>query len=674
MNESAKHRAMALKNLLAEYAYDYYVLDAPQVEDAVYDGLMNELKIIETDHPELITPDSPTQRVGGQPIKAFKSMPHMQRMLSLSDVFSDEEVHAWVARITKLNHKVAETQYWADIKMDGLACAIYYQDGILDVALTRGDGTIGEDVTHNIRTIKSIPLRLRGSELSRGRVGVRGEIIMHRSELTRINEERAKKGLPKYANPRNLAAGTIRQLDPQLTAQRKLYFRAFDIFSDTHKFSTNAQVYKILKNTGFKTNAQAKQYESIDEVLTFAHQWEQERTKLAFETDGLVVKVNDRNLYADLGVVGKNPRGAVAYKYPAEQTTTRVKDIFISIGRTGAATPVAMLDPVVVSGSTVQMATLHNEGEIARKDIRVGDTVIIQKAGDIIPEVVEPLIHLRNGAEKVFIMPKNCPECNTTLVKAKVDEAIWRCPNIACPARSQKHIEHFASKGALDIEGLGEKNVHALLQAQLISDQADIYGLSEEQLLTLERFATVSAHKLICAIQSKKKPPLARFIFGLGIRHVGIQTAIDLSKHFRTLEKIKTASIDELADVDGVGTIVAEATVAWFSDPANKKLLEKFKSYGVWPEPVKSTQGPLQNIKFVITGSLESMGRDIAAEKVRALGGVFQSSLGKDTDYLVVGSNVGASKLKKADSYGTKKLDESTFIHMLQDSLDKNKR
>jgi DNA ligase (NAD+) len=661
----AKQRLELLKQQLTDYSYKYYIMDSPEVDDAVYDGLMNELKSIELQYPELITADSPSQRVGGQAIEAFRSMPHMQRMLSLNDVFSDEEVYAWIARISKLNNKVSTADFWADIKMDGLACAIYYQDGNLDVALTRGDGTIGEDVTHNIRTIASIPFKMRGKNLSVGRVGVRGEIIMHKSELTRINKERQEKGLALYANPRNLAAGTIRQLNPKLTAQRKLYFRAFDIFSDSRKFSTNAEVYRLLKEAGFNTNIQARQYDSIDDVLEFAHSWEKDRSSLAFDTDGLVIKLNDRMLYSDLGVVGKNPRGAVAYKYPAEQTTTIVKDIFISIGRTGAATPVAMLDAVVVSGSTVQMATLHNEGEIKRKDIRVGDTVVIQKAGDIIPEVVEPIVKLRTGKEEPFVMPSHCPECNTKLIKAKADEAIWRCPNSACPARSQKHIEHFASKGALDIEGLGEKNVHALLESKLISDQADIYTLTPEQLLTLDRFAAISANKLVNAIQSKKKPPLAKFLFGLGIRHIGVQTAIDLANHFRSIEAIEIANIDQLADIDGVGDVVAEATVAWFSDPSNRALLQKFKTLGVWPEENKQSEGPLKGLRFVITGSLETMGRELAAEKVRLLGGVFQSSLGKDTDYLVVGKNVGASKLKKASSYGTKQITEEALLKMI---------
>jgi DNA ligase (NAD+) len=399
--------------------------------------------------------------------------------------------------------------------------------------------------------------------------------------------------------------------------------------------------------------------------MQFANDWETKRQKLPFNTDGLVVKVNDRRLFRQLGVVGKAPRAAVAIKYAAEQSTTKVKDIFISIGRTGAATPVAMLEPVVIAGSTVQIATLHNEGEIHRKDIRVGDTVIVHKAGDIIPEVVEPLVKLRTGSEKPFVMPKRCPECNTKLIKQKVEDAAWRCPNEHCPSRSWKRIEHFASKGALDIEGLGEKNVIALLDAGLIKDQADIYNLKAEDVIKLDRFAEISANKLVDAIQAKKQPPFARFLYGLGIRHIGEQTAVDLANHFRTIEALSEATIEELSDVEGIGEVVAESLVEWFSEPRNEQLLKKFKRHGVWPEAVKQVGGPLSGQNFVVTGTLESMGREEAAERIRALGGTFQTSVGKDTDYLVVGANVGASKLAKAAKLGTKQLTEAEFLKLL---------
>lgn len=659
-----KIRTKQLRKLLNDYSYQYYVLDKPSVDDAVYDSLMAELKALEDSDTSLITPDSPTQRVGGIAITAFKSVPHMQRMLSLNDVFSDEEVKTWLKRIAKLDIKVEESDFWVDVKMDGLACALYYQDGVLDVALTRGDGKVGEDVTHNVRTIPNVPLRLRSKFLSQGRVGVRGEIIMYRSELDRINKDRESSGLPAYANPRNLAAGTIRQLDAKLTAQRKLYFRAFDIFSDHDHLTTNESVYKTLREAGFKVNEQAQRFASIADVINFAHNWEKKRDSLPFETDGLVIKLNDRNLYKDLGAVGKNPRGAVAYKYPAEQATTKVKDIFVSIGRTGAATPVAILEPVIVAGSTVQMATMHNEGEVHRKDIRIGDTVIIHKAGDIIPEVVEPVIKLRNGKEKKFIMPLKCPECETYLVKLK-EEAVWRCPNLACTARAQKHIEHFASKGALDIEGLGEKNVSALLAAGLITDTADLYALKKDAVLSLDRFAEISAQKLIDAIQEKKQPSLARFIFALGIRHVGAQTAVDLANHFGSLKAMSQASLKQLNQVNGIGEVVAESIVAWFADPLNKKLLENFAKNGVKPKIATKAIGKLSGKSFVITGSLETMQREEAAEKIRSLGGTFQSSVSKETVYLVVGKNVGASKLEKAKKLKTHILSEKEFIKML---------
>jgi len=399
--------------------------------------------------------------------------------------------------------------------------------------------------------------------------------------------------------------------------------------------------------------------------MKFAKTWEEKRQELPFNTDGLVIKVNDRQLFSRLGVVGKAPRGAVAFKYPAEQTTTKVKDIFVSIGRTGSATPVAMLEPVVVAGSTVQMATLHNEGEIHRKDIRIGDTVIIQKAGDIIPEVVEPLAKLRDGSEKKFVMPTHCPDCNTKLVKSKKQDAIWRCPNNSCPSRAWKQIEHFASKAALDIDGLGEKNVIALLQANLVKDAADIYGVSKEDLLKLERFAETSAAKLVKAIKVKKNPPLPRFIYGLGIRHVGVQTAIDLATHFKTLHRLGSSTIDELAEVEGVGEVVAAAIVEWFAEPRNKRLLEKFRKYGVEPEEAEEINGPLKNMSFVVTGSLEMMSREEAGERIRALGGTFQSAVGNETDYLVVGANVGESKLAKARKLGTKQITEKELLNML---------
>ncbi len=490
---------------------------------------------------------------------------------------------------------------------------------------------------------------------------------MYKADFNRLNKQREKEGKPLFANPRNTAAGTIRQLDPRLVAERPLYFRAYDLLRNkAEEIPTFRFAYDVLSDIGLLTNHQATVVPDLDSILRFAEQWEKKRLSLPFFIDGLVIKVNDRRLFALAGVAGKAPRGAVALKYQAEQATTRVKNIFVSIGRTGAATPVAMLEPVVIAGTTVQMATLHNEGEIARKDIRIGDTVIVHKAGDIIPEVVEPLIRLRDGSEKIFQMPTHCPECNTRLVKHKSGEAVWRCPNNACPSRTWKRIEHFASKSALDIEGLGEKNVIALLQAGLIRDVADIFTLKATDIIKLERFADVSANKLVSAINDKTHPPLNRFLYGLGIRHVGIQTATDIANSFRAIEAVSQATIDELARVNGVGVIVAESIVEWFSEKRNKKLLEKLHKLNVWPKPVKKIGGPLSGKYFAITGSLKAMGREVAAEHIRALGGNFQSSVGEQTDYLVVGDNVGANKLTKANKLGTKQITEHDFLRMIE--------
>lgn len=668
--QQAKERVEKLRELINDYRYHYHVLDESIMSEAAADSLKHELSQLETEYPDLITPDSPTQRVAGAPLPGFTQVEHSSRMLSLNDVFDEAEVRAWQDRITRFLPAGTKIEYFVDVKMDGFACALVYQDGMFTTAITRGDGFVGEDVTANVRTLDSVPLRLRAAKgyerFLQGRTEVRGEIVMYKKDFEKLNEQRSKAGKPLFANPRNTAAGTVRQLDPKLVAGRPLHFRAYDLLrEDPDEIPANKSAYEALAAIGFLVNRDAPVFKTVEQVMAFANEWDEKRHTLPFGTDGLVVKVNDRGLYGRLGVVGKAPRGAVAYKYAAEQATTKVKDIFISIGRTGTATPVAMLEPVVVAGSTVQMATLHNEGEVKRKDIRVGDTVIVHKAGDIIPEVVEPLIKLRTGAEKPFVFPAHCPDCNTKLVKYDVKDAAWRCPNEHCPSRSWKRIEHFASKAALDIEGLGEKNVIALLNADLIKDQADIYTLKAEDVLKLDRFAEVSANKLVNAIQTKKNPPLPRFVYGLGIRHIGTQTAIDLANDFRSLEKLSEATIDELAGVEGIGEVVAEAVVEWFSEKRNQKLLYKFKEFGVWPQEVKRVGGKLAGKAFVVTGTLETMGREEAAERIRALGGTFQSSVGKDTDYLVVGANVGAGKLAKAAKLGTTQLNEAEFLKVI---------
>jgi DNA ligase (NAD+) len=669
MNDNPAQRAGKLRQLINDYRYNYHVLNKSTMSEAAADSLKHELSQIEEKYPDLITPDSPTQRVAGEPLPGFKQIRHSHRMLSLNDVFNENELRAWYERIKKLSGN-SEIDFFMDLKMDGLAAALVYEDGVLAQGITRGDGFTGEDVSANVRTINSIPLRLRAAkgyeQFMTGRTEIRGEIVMYKKDFEKLNAEREKQGLPKFANPRNLAAGTIRQLDPKLVAARPLQFHAYDIIrSSPDEIPTNEFAYESIRHLGLIANNQAKAAKSLKTVAEFAGDWEEKRKSLPFNTDGLVVKLNDRRLYRRLGVVGKAPRAAVAFKYPAEQSTTKVKDIFVSIGRTGSATPVAMLEPVVVAGSTVQMATLHNEGEVRRKDIRVGDTVIVQKAGDVIPEVVRPLIKLRTGSEKSFEMPSNCPDCGTKLVKAKETEAVWRCPNNACPSRAWKQIQHYASKDAVDIEGLGEKNVIALLHANLIKDAADIYKLKKEDVLKLERFAEVSAEKLVKAISDKKQPALPRFIYGLGIRHVGVQTAIDLATHFRTLNKLSNSTIDELSEIEGIGEVVASAVAEYFEEPGNKHLLDKFAILGVKPEEAKEIKGPLSGLNIVVTGSLDSMSREEAAEQIRAKGGTFQSSVGKETDYLVVGDNVGESKLKKARDLGTKQINEKDLLKLL---------
>jgi DNA ligase (NAD+) len=670
MPHQPKERAKELRELLAKYSYEYHVLDKPSVDDAVYDSLFGELKQIEAEHPELVTPDSPTQRVGNELLGGFKKVQHSSRMLSLNDVFDREEVEAWVTRMDKLLPGRTH-EYFADIKMDGLACALIYQDGVLVQAVTRGDSFVGEDVTTNVRTISNVPLRLRKApgfeRFLRGRTEIRGEIVMLKKDFLDLNKKREAAGDPPFANPRNLAAGTIRQLDPKLVAERPLHFRAYDLLrDDPTDVPTNMFAYEAITALGLNRNMQARVFTTVSDVMRFVDEWDKKRTELPFNTDGLVIKVNDRVQFAQLGVVGKQPRAAVAYKYAAEQATTVVKDIVISIGRTGAATPVAVFNPVTVAGTTVQHASLHNADEIARKDVRIGDTVIIFKAGDIIPQVESVVKELRPKDTKPFHYEEALAEQYPELDFVRPEgEAVYRVKGATGPLLLKRALEHFASKGALDIDTLGEKNVVALVDAGLVKDLADIYTLTKEQLLALERFGDISAAKLISAIADKRRPLLERFIYGLGIRHVGAQTAIDLANAFKSINVLQHSSLEELLAIDGIGQVVAESIIGWFADPDNEALLAKFERLGVMPYYEEKT-GKLNGLHFVVTGTLESMGRDDAAEKIRALGGIFQTSVAKDTDYLVAGGKIGASKLKKAESYGTKIIDEAAFLRLIQ--------
>lgn len=671
MNDDSKKRLQHIKELLNTYSYEYHVRDAPTVSDAVYDGLMQELKQLEAKYPELVSPDSPTQRIGGAPLDKFVKVKHSSRVYSLNDVFNEDDVRAWVKRMDKLLPG-KKHEYFCDIKMDGFGCMLVYHDGIFTQAITRGDGEVGEDVTQNVRTIKNVPLTLRKSTkyhpFLTGRTEIRGEVVMYKKDFELLNRQREQQGLPVFANPRNLSAGTIRQLDPKLVAQRPLHFRAFDTLrDDPAEISTNWEAFQIIRDLGIACNSQARVFSSVEAVMRFVHQWQEKRHTLEFNTDGLVVKINDRALYQELGAVGKNPRGAVAYKYPAEQSTSVIKDIVISIGRTGAATPVAVFDPVVVAGSTVRHASLHNSDEITRKDVRRGDTVVIYKAGDIIPQVESVIMELRPKNSKKIVFEDEFKRQYPELEFERPEgEVVYRVKGLSGPIILKRALAHYASKGALDIDTLGEKNVEALVDAGLARDIADIYTLREEQLEKLERFGTLSAQNLVKAVQASNNPPLARFIFGLGIRHVGTQTAIDLAQTFGSLEKLGHADLEELRQVDGVGEVVAESIVAWFADEDNLALMKKFKELGVTPIHASRVTGPLRGKSFVITGSLESMGRDIAAEKIRKLGGTFQNAVGKGTTYLVVGGKVGESKLKKARSFGTEVISEVDLLSLLK--------
>ncbi len=653
-----RERVAKLRDLINDYRYHYHVLDESIMSEAAADSLKHELAQIEEKYPELITPDSPTQRVAGRALDKFQKVAHAERMISLADVFSEAEVRDWLDRIDKLGAKNPEL--FVDIKMDGLAMALIYEDGLLKQAVTRGDGKVGEDVTMNVRTIENVPLSIPQKEHTE----VRGEVVIFKDDFEKLNATQRAKGKPEFANPRNLAAGTIRQLDPKIAASRPLKFMGYDMVSPN--LGKNSEVYERLNELGFRTSRQQKVYQDIRGALDFIHELNETRQNLPFGTDGAVIKVNDRKVYQALGIVGKTPRAAVAYKYPAEEATTIIKDIVISIGRTGAATPVAVFDPVQVAGSTVRHASLHNADEIARLDVRIGDTVVIYKAGDIIPQINRVLKELRPDNSQEFnylaALKEQYPELE---FERPAGEVVYRVKNASADQILKRAIEYYASKSALNIEGLGEKNVETLVDAGLVGSIADLYTLTAAQVETLDRFAEISAHKLVDNIQASKNPPLARFITAIGIRHIGSQTAIDLAAHFKTLENLRDATENELLEMPGIGKTVAESILAYFSDEDNLALLDKLAENGVKPEYIDTSNGKLNGLAFVVTGTLDSMGRDAAAEKIRALGGEFHSSVVKNTTYLVAGHNTGKSKLEKAAKYGTKVIDEAEFLEIL---------
>lgn len=661
----AQKRALELKDVINNYRYRYHVLDDPTVTDEIYDSLTRELKEIESQYPGLITPDSPTQRVGGKALSKFKSIPHQKPMLSLNDIFDDRELEAWEKRMHKLTSKT-KLEYYVELKMDGLAMALQYEKGLFVRAITRGDGKVGEDVTHTVRTIQTVPLRLRKSTKVPKEVyeffEIRGEVILPRKEFEKINKQRAKEGLPLFANPRNAGAGTIRQLDPSVAAKRNLQFIAYAIEMDLPELTSHSDEHKMARELGFKLEPNDEVKSNLEEIKKFIQKWESARQKLPYQTDGLVITINNNAEFEELGVAGKAPRGAVAYKYPAETATTILEDIRVSIGRTGAVTPYAVLKPVNVAGSTVRRATLHNEDEVRRKDLRIGDTVIIQKAGDIIPEVLEPIKKLRNGTEKIWKMPRHVGGVEVVRPEG---EAVARLANLHTAEVRWQGLIHFVSKSAFDIEGLGEKILAQLMEEGLIDSPVDIFKLKKSDLVGLERFAETSAQNLIDSIDSHRKVGLGRFIYALGIRHVGAKTANDIAEHFKTLDNFKLATIESLQGIEGVGDVVAESLQMWLAKKSNIKLVNDLIRSGVVvdsAEPKKA--GRLSGTTWVFTGTLPTFSREDASSKVTALGGDVTSSVSKNTSYVVAGADPG-SKYTKAQALGVKILSESEFIKLL---------
>lgn len=655
----AEQRILRLRKLIDDYRYHYHVLDKSIMSEAAADSLKHELAKLEKQYPDLVTPDSPTQRVAGRPLDKFEKVQHRERMISLSDVFSKDELKEWDNSNTKLVGPVQE--YFTDIKMDGLACALHYQDGVLEKAVTRGDGMVGENVTMNVRTIENVPLRIDAP----GHVEVRGEIVIFKRDFEELNQQQKKRGEKPFANPRNLAAGSIRQLDPRVAASRRLRFMAYDLVDPN--LAKHSEAYAWLRKMGFRTSGEDRVFKSLDAVIEEIKRLETTRATLPFNTDGMVIKINDRAIYQKLGIVGKTPRGAVAYKYPAEESSTIVRDIVISIGRTGAATPVAILDPVVVAGSTVRHASLHNADEIARLDVRIGDTVIIYKAGDIIPQIKEVLLSLRpEDAEKFdyeAALKRQYPELE---FERPAGEVVYRVKGEDSNLILKRAIEYYASKPALNIEGLGEKNVAALVDAGLVHSIADLYRLTVPQVASLGRFAKLSAKKLVQSVEDSKHPPLAKFIAALGIRHVGTQTAVTLAQGFSTIEKLQEATEDDLLKMPDIGKIVAESISAWFADEDNLKLLEELKGLGVEPQYVDVASLPLAGQSYIVSGTLESMGREEAEDRLRALGASVTSGVTKNTTALILGAKPGKSKLEKAEKLGTPTLNEADFLKLVQ--------
>ena len=671
---SAAERVQELRRLVDEANHNYYVLDSPTVDDAIYDGWMRELERLEAEHPELATADSPTQRVGGAPAEGFASVRHALPMLSLANARSAGELADWHRRVVGLlDDKILDTipvRFVVEPKIDGLAVSLTYEDGSLVRGATRGDGEVGEDVTANLRTIRAIPTRLRtvdGGPPPR-LVEVRGEVYLPLAAFAELNASRAEEGLPTFANPRNSAAGSLRQLDPRVAAGRPLSIWCYALgITDGVEVASHTQALEWMRQAGLRVNPEITTHEDIAEVQAACEAWEARRGEVDYDIDGAVVKVDDFGLQRELGVVGRAPRWAVAWKFAPTTATTRLIDIQVNTGRTGALVPFAVLEPVEVGGVIVRMATLHNQEDIARKDLRKGDMVIVQRAGDVIPQVVAPLVQERTGEEKRFRMRRTCPTCRTKVVRGD-GEVQWRCPNRACPAVTVGTLEHFASRGAMDIEGLGEKTVRRLYEVGLLGDVADIYDLREhrEAIVALDGFKELSVDNLLAGIERSKQQPWHRVIDALGIRHVGEITAEAVAAVAPSLDALLAAGADELAAADGVGPVVAGAIVEYLGHEDNRRTLERLRGAGVTTEgaaPVRG-EGPLAGRTVVITGTLEGLSRDAARRAVVAAGGKATNAVSRATSFLVAGAG-GGTKLGKAERLGVPVVDEPTFAAIL---------
>jgi len=663
-------RAELLRQELAEHNRRYYVLDDPIVDDDEYDALLDELRAIEADNPELRTPDSPTQRVGGPPLERFEPVQHAEPMLSLANARNEEELRAWETRIRnhlkRLDISAAEFSYTTEPKIDGLAISLSYEDGVLVRGATRGDGRVGEDVTRNLRTIGAIPLRIDDAPPL---VEVRGEVYLPIADFKALNERRAEAGEPAFANPRNSAAGSIRQLDPALAAERPLSIWTYGIGAVRGlDLATHSEEIEWLRERGFKVNPDTEHHAGIESVVKRCRWWEKRRDELDYEIDGVVVKVDERALWRELGVVGREPRWAIAWKFAPTTATTKLLDVVWNVGRTGHLVPFAMLEPVHVGGVTVSTATLHNEEDLARKDVRVGDDVVVMRAGDVIPQVVAPLVQRRPKGTRRVKPPKECPACGTPVEKRE-DAVFSICPNRAgCPGQSFQHVKHFVSKGAMDIDGLGEKQAMRFLREELIADVADIYELREEQLAELEGFGETSARNLLAAIDGSRTRPFKRVLYALGLPGVGYVTAEALADHFGSIDALHEADPEQIEEVEGVGPIMAVQIAESLADEPTWKLVEKLREKGLRLEQDASERrqagGPLEGKTLVLTGTLPELTREEAGALIKAAGGKVVNSVSKKTDYVVAGENPG-SKLAKAEKYEIEILDEPGLLALL---------